>query len=417
MIRYEPDSGRVTHVRHDPARADSPGDDHPRAFDRDSAGNLWIASFGGGLDMRRADGGGYIHYRHDPAQPHSLSQDATLCLYRDRKGRLWIGTSGGGLNLLDAATGQFTAFTTADGLPSNIVQAILEDEDGKLWLGTMRGLCRFDPDLHKALTRFDLTNGLQSLHFNLGTALRMRDNNMMFGSENGFYYFDPKSIRPNTLVPPIVLTSMKVLNEPRKTDVGWTHAEEIRLRHFEKIFSFEFAVLDYTFPRHNDYAYKLEGFDHDWIEMGARREVTFTNLDPGSYLLHVRASNSDGVWGETPKSLRIVVTPPVTATWWFRLLAAGLGIAILFGAHRWRLALVEARERELQLRVDETMSRVKILKGLLPICATCKKVRDDKGYWNQIEQYISDHSEADFSHGICPDCIAKYYPRHRGNKG
>jgi ligand-binding sensor domain-containing protein len=416
IVHYDPETGRVFRERHDPKRPESLGDDQVRAFDRDAQGNLWVATLGAGLDMRRADGSGYVHYRHDPRQAGTISEDAAMSLHRDKQGRLWVGTEGGGLNLLEVETGRFTTFTTADGLPSNRVVAIRDDEDGKLWLSTNRGLCRFDPSRARRPESFDLTNGLQSLHFNLGAALRTRAGKMMFGSENGLYWFDPARITPNLQVPPIVLTSLKVLNEPRKTDVGSSPAEEIRLRHFEKIFSLEFAVLDYTFPRRNTYAYKLEGFDHDWIEIGSRREVTFTNLDPGEYVLHVKGSNSDGVWDEKGKSLRIVVTPPLTATWWFRLLSAGTFLALLFGAHRWRLALVEAREHELQLRVDEAMSRVKILKGLLPICATCKKVRDDKGYWNQIEQYISDHSEADFSHGICPDCIAKYYPRHRGGK-
>ncbi|MCI5140033.1 MAG: hypothetical protein D3922_16865, partial [Candidatus Electrothrix sp. AR1] len=68
--------------------------------------------------------------------------------------------------------------------------------------------------------------------------------------------------------------------------------------------------------------------------------------------------------------------------------------------------LVEQRTKKLQ----EAMSKVKVLSGFLPICASCKKIRDDKGYWNQIESYIREHSEADFSHGICPDCAAKLYP-------
>jgi ligand-binding sensor domain-containing protein len=413
IVHYDPASGSASHERHDPAREDSLGSDAVRALARDPAGNLWVGTYGG-LDMKRADGGGYVHYRHDPRLPHSLSHDAVLSLHRDAQSRLWVGTLGGGLNLFDPATGTFTAVTTTEGLPSNLVAAILEDDQGRLWLSTHRGLCRFDPR-DKRVESYDLTNGLQSLHFNHGTALRARTGMMLFGSENGFYLFDPARIQPNPQVPPIVLTSFKVLNEPRKTDVGWSHAEEIRLRYDEKIFSLEFAVLDYTFPRRNDYAYRLEGFDHDWIDVGARREITFTNLDPGRYVLHVKGSNSDAVWAEG-RALRIVITPPYWATWWFRLTAAALAFGVLLGAHRWRLAVVEARERELQLRVDEAMSRVKILKGLLPICATCKKVRDDKGYWNQIEQYISDHSEADFSHGICPDCIAKYYPRHRGGQ-
>jgi hypothetical protein len=102
---------------------------------------------------------------------------------------------------------------------------------------------------------------------------------------------------------------------------------------------------------------------------------------------------------------------------WFRALFAGATVGMLYWAHRWRVAFHERRERELEGRVDEAMARVKILRGLLPICSACKKVRDDQGYWNQIESYIRDRSEADFTHGLCPDCIPKFYPHRRTAAG
>jgi hypothetical protein len=204
------------------------------------------------------------------------------------------------------------------------------------------------------------------------------------------------------------------MNEVRKPEVAVSQADGIRLSHHDKIFSLEFAVLDYTFPRRNRYAYKLEGFNNDWIPLGNKRDATFTNLDPGSYVFRVKASNSDGVWDENGKSLRVVIPPPFWATWWWRTLCSLAALAAIISVHRWRVHHLKERERELEARVEEALSRVKILKGLLPICATCKKVRDDRGYWNQIESFIRDHSEADFSHGICPDCISRYYPEYRG---
>jgi hypothetical protein len=205
-----------------------------------------------------------------------------------------------------------------------------------------------------------------------------------------------------------------VFNQPKKTDVALSQADEIRLGHEEKIFSVEFAVLDYTFPRRNLYKYRLEGFNDHWISLGTKRDVTFTNLDPGNYVLHIKGSNSDSVWDEKGRSLRVIITPPFWATWWWRISCALIFVGMLFTAHRLRVRQLERRERELEMRVEDAMSRVKVLKGLLPICATCKKVRDDRGYWNQIESYIRDRSEADFSHGICPDCIARYYPEYQG---
>lgn len=77
------------------------------------------------------------------------------------------------------------------------------------------------------------------------------------------------------------------------------------------------------------------------------------------------------------------------------------------------LKMIRERQAEMIVSLTEALSKVKQLSGLIPICANCKKIRDDKGYWNQIEAYISKHSEADFSHGICPDCTHKLYPEFR----
>ena len=415
VFRFDPETRQAIAYRqlpagHPDAATRGLASSRTRELHRDSQGNLWIFTFGGGLNRLAADGR-ITHYRHDPANPRSISNDWPISFHRDRLGRLWIGTFGGGLNLFEPADESFTAYGEAEGLPSKAVYSILEDDHGRLWLGTNNALCRFDPKTKRAET-FDTTNGLQNVQFNLGAALRTHDGTMLFGT-NGFYAFDPNRITPNPHVPPIVLTTLEVLNEPRKTDVALPQAEEIRLHYDEKIISFEFAVLDYTFPRRNNYMYKLEGFNDDWVDIKTKRDVTFTNLDPGKYVLHIKGSNSDGVWDNKGRSLRIVIPPPYWKTWWFQASGIFAGLGLIFSAHRYRLRRHEEHEKELELRVDDAMSKLKVLKGLLPICATCKKVRDDKGYWNQIESYIRSHSEADFSHGICPDCIVKYWGNTR----
>jgi hypothetical protein len=94
----------------------------------------------------------------------------------------------------------------------------------------------------------------------------------------------------------------------------------------------------------------------------------------------------------------------------FEGIAASIGVALM------RKQAEEERER-LIAELQKALSEVNKLSGMLPICASCKKIRDDKGYWNQIESYIKDHSEAEFSHGICPDCVKKLYPEfHKKNQ-
>jgi streptogramin lyase len=415
LMRFDPDSHRVEHFRHDPKNPESLSHDKVRAIYEEDDGTLWIGTFAG-IDLLGRDGKFATHYRYDPRDPRSLRRGQVLTIYRDKRGRTWVGTFGGGLNMFNPTTGTFVAYQDRNGLPSNMIFGILEDDAGRLWLSTAKGLCRFDPT-SKTVEAFDAANGLMSLQFTRA-ALRTQKGPMMFGSERGLYVFDPNRIVPNPVVPPIVLTAFKVSNEPRKDSVSITEAEELRLRYNERIFSLEFAVLDYAFPRRSRYQYKLEGFNEDWILLdNTRREAVFTNLDPGEYTFRVKGSNGDGTWDDKGKSLRIVVTPPFWATWWFRTLGVAAIVASLISAHRWRIARHEKRERELEIRVEEAMSRVKILRGLLPICSACKKVRDDQGYWSQIESYIRDRSEADFTHGLCPDCIPKFYPASRRATG
>ncbi|WP_243663882.1 methyl-accepting chemotaxis protein [Rhodothermus marinus] len=117
--------------------------------------------------------------------------------------------------------------------------------------------------------------------------------------------------------------------------------------------TFEFAALDFTAPSKNRYAYKLESFDLDWNEVGTQRTATYSNLDPGEYVLLVRGTNNDGVWSTRPATLHIVITPPFWATWWFRLLV-GLALvgAVVGVVHR------ERRRRKRQEAINAELEAI-----------------------------------------------------------
>jgi hypothetical protein len=171
-----------------------------------------------------------------------------------------------------------------------------------------------------------------------------------------------------------------------------------------------FTGLGFVAPNRVRFKYQLEGFDPDWVDAGTRRFAYYANLPAGKYRFHVIACNEDGLWNETGAAFTFTLTPYFYQRAWFYALV-GLAVIGLIGAiHHLRLARLKASERELQRRVDEALAKVKVLGGLIPICASCKNVRDDKGYWNQIEQYLCEHSDSQVSHGICPACIKKLYP-------
>jgi hypothetical protein len=172
---------------------------------------------------------------------------------------------------------------------------------------------------------------------------------------------------------------------------------------------FHYGGLSYIVPQKVKFRYKLEGFDREWIPAGTRHGAYYTNLVPGKYVFRVTACNSDGVWNETGASFAFELEPYFYQTvWFYGLVILAIGGAG-FGAYRLRVLQLLARENTLKVYVEEAMAKIKVLNGLIPICASCKKIRDDKGYWNQLEEYVHKHSEATFSHGVCPECAEKLY--------
>ena len=133
-------------------------------------------------------------------------------------------------------------------------------------------------------------------------------------------------------------------------------AKVLRLSYEDYVFSFEFAALDYTAPEKNQYAYKMEGLDEDWVYRDAKKRfATYTTLAPGRYVFRVRGSNDDGVWNEEGTSLTIIITPPFWKTWWFILLCTLILSAVAFLAYQRRLRTVRMKT-ELQAAHDAQMS-------------------------------------------------------------
>ena len=341
LDRFDPATGTVV-ARYDTPSVDFAANAGVRSLLRDRRGNLWVGSLGGLFRLPRG-GQKLVRIRPDD---RSLQRDGVVALAEDHDGsHVWIGTFGGGLKRLDEATGQITTF---DDFPSNVVYGIQEDSRGRLWLSTNRGLVRFAPK-SGSMETFDLSNGLQSLQFSLGASYRSRARRVLFGSVGGFYEFDPDGIVAENYAPPVVLTGVRLANEPMTLPASASTLDEITLSHRDKMVTFEFAALEYSLPKRNRYTCRLVGFTDGWLDLGTRHEVTFTNLDAGRYRFEVKASNSDGMWSApSTTSLALVVRPPFWGTWWFRGLALVVFGLALLGTHRARLAHLTTRWAERQ---------------------------------------------------------------------
>ena len=240
-------------------------------------------------------------------------------------------------------------------MPNNTVLGILEDDDGNLWLTTNNELAKFDPRT-ETFTVFDASHGLQSNEFDSNAYFRSSDGAMYIGGINGFNLFHPGEIQPHPIAPQVGVTRFDVFNEPLNVDL--TGHTPIELTYKQDIISFEFSAFDFQAPQKNQYTYKLEGFDSDWVEAGSRRYVTYTNLPGGDYIFRVKASNSDGVWSEQGVSIPIVITPPFWQTWWFTGSLIFVLAALITGGFRWRLNSIREQNVYLETQVSERTSEL-----------------------------------------------------------
>ncbi|MBM2841813.1 MAG: Histidine kinase protein, partial [Bacteroidetes bacterium] len=278
---------------------------------------------------------------NDPAGP---SSGAVRSIFEDDEGCFWFGTWGGGFNCYDPRANTFTYFLAQDGLPSDYVKGILSDNHGNLWMATEKGLSRFNRKTH-AFRNFTTEDGLQGDRFLSGSCFKGKNGWMYFGGTNGLNMFHPDSIKDNPNIPPIVITSFKVFDKPFLPLQSVSTVKEIHLSYDQDFISFEFVALDYTAPLRNQYAYKLEGFDHNWIEAGTRRYAAYTRLSPGEYVFRVRGSNNDGMWNNEGASIRLIISPPFWRTWWFTILALIAGATLLYLLYQYRVNQLLAIER------------------------------------------------------------------------
>ena len=287
-------------------------------------------------------------------------------LYDDGIGNLWIATLEG-LDKLNLATNKFEHFTEKDGIANRFNLCILPDNSGNLWIATKNGISKFNPNTQK-FKNYDKRDGLQGVEF-YRNGFRSREGELFFFGVNGINYFFPDSIKENTHIPPIVITSFKIFGKEAELDSSIAKKEDITLTYKENFFSFEFAALEYTNPAKNRYSYKLEGVDNEWINSGNIRTASYTNIDPGEYVFRVKGSNNDGVWNEEGTSIRIIITPPWWQMWWFKGCCILLILAVLeFSRERHmtkvRRAIRQKEEFSRQLISGQEQERKRIASDL-----------------------------------------------------
>ena len=358
LVLFDRDAERVEAVYgFDPNEPHSLSQDAIYDIVETGDGRLWVGTLNGGLNRFDPATGKAERFRHDPDDPRSLAGERGVILHRDRQGELWIGTQSGGLSRYLGDGRGFESFSTAEGLPSDSVLGILEDEAGRLWLSTYNGLARFNPR-DQTVVHFTEGDGLPGNSFSPTSYFQAPSGEMFFGGTRGLTTFFPDQVEPDEKAPNVVLTELRLFDQPVEPGPGSVlpqtleSSEKIELGHEDYVFSIRFSALHFQSPEHNRFAYRLQGFDPDWIEVGAGERIArYSNLAPGTYTFEVKSASPHGVWS-APERLTIVQHPAPWNTWWAWTL---YGLTILTGAFLFvRLQTRRlAKERQINARLRE----------------------------------------------------------------
>ncbi len=389
----------------------------------DPEGRIVVATAAG---MMRLEGSKLVV----PPELEPVADVSVRAFVYARDGTLWAGTNGRGLyRCIEGQWSVLLADRDAQGGPRNtpsddFTWGLIEDRDGRIWLATNQGLDLWNGE---RWVNFSKRDGLIEDELSAYAALAHPDGSTWFGfsSSGGLVRFPPR--QPTVEVePPIVrITSVTTAarewaDEPFQLTLPWN----------ERDLTFSFIGISFRDADNVVYRTMLEGYDSTFSTPSAATSVRYTNLAPGNYRFAVEAAGSGGTWTAATARVELEIIAPFWRRGWFAALCALAVIAIVSTSHRLRLRRLESRAMKLETRVtertrelvmekrkvEEALAEVKTLSGMLPICSACKSVRDDKGYWERIEIYIRDHSEAEFTHGLCPECVGDFLPETSSDK-
>ena len=310
-----------------------------RGMIQDRTGLIWVGCNEGvnvfDPDELIRDESKYINFKYDIKNERSLNNNGVKTVFEDKSGRIWLGTTGGGLNLLmrekPLENSWFKHYTVKNGLSNEVIQSIIGDDHGYIWVSTESGISSFNPETEH-FENFVFLDHRQPALFNEMSCLKRENGELMFGSYNGIYIFDPAEIHYDAYTPPVVMTGLRVngnivrpgdLDSPLTESISIT--QSITLKHNQNSFNLEFAMLHFRASELNKYIYYLDGYEKDWNPVSRYNAAAYRNVPPGSYLFKVKGCNSFGAWSNTETILQIVIRPP----WWISGWAIALYIVIL----------------------------------------------------------------------------------------
>lgn len=326
--------------------------------------NLWLGSTQGLYKITKQAGQKFsVVSMVDRMSQESTNNSASnyiLSLYESSDRTIWIGTKGAGLCNYQPNSDSFMWYDKRKGLEEENVCGIIESLDGNIWVGGNAGISKMDLKTGE-FSNFTTDDGLLANDFNINSTFRDNEGNIYFGSYQGVNYFNPSEIITNTNETSLYLSEFRLFNEkvlptqedsPLKKVISET--DSIVLNHGQSVFTIEYSGINYTRPEKNEYAYYLEGYEESWNYVGKKRSATYTNLDPGNYTFKLKAANNDGVWNASPLSLQITVLSPWWKTNWALLSYIALFVLGVYLLNK----MTQSRIREKQIIHSEREKRL-----------------------------------------------------------
>jgi ligand-binding sensor domain-containing protein/two-component sensor histidine kinase len=321
----------------------------------DTDNKLWIGSWGAGvycLDLKSRAIRQYLPgMNNSSSSPGNMIYSFNESMTGTGVRTLWAGTDNGLTYIRPGNRNENKIYNMIPDTRLNnlYIYGILPGKRETLWLSTNRGLILYNTATGRTRP-FDIHDGIQSIEYNPGAALKLRDNALAFGGIKGFNIIYPDKYKQDSFHPPVVLTTFKIFNKEMKFDKALQETDNIKLTYKQSFFSFEYTALDFMHSTDTRYFYRMKGIEDKWIDAGKRRYASYTNIPPGDYTFQVKAVSYAGVPSDNTLSIGVTITPPFRQTIWFKGIMLLIILLIFYSLHKIRLQKLLAIEK-LRLRI------------------------------------------------------------------